>query len=559
MSKQVKDAMAGVEEERIRVEAIKDSKLNPRKEWDNEQMHELMDSIRTKGLLQAIMVRKTKEKGAYEVVCGSRRLEAHRKLKIEYVSARVVEMDDEQAREVAVVENLQRADLAPMDEAEAFDALLKPKKVRNGNGPVSAVMVIPSISDISKNTGKSVAYIARRLKLLELPAKVRKALSSGEIDVEVAMTIARLPDQDAMIRGFDEVVDGYRQMETKEAIKHLTEAFTTPLSNAPFDTTDADLVSKAGACTVCPHRSGNQAGLFSDLTKNVCTKPSCFSKKKKAHFDAMAKSAKEKGMEVIKGNEAYSALHGYSQSYVKLAEKCQEDPKHRTFAQLLGKSASDLAPVMAVDAANNRSQKVVSKSEVVKLLKDKGFSWAKKELVAKPRDPAKEARAERLRDLRDAEFSLLAFQAVAKKMLSGDGPNLAITRFLRMIASEVVVKWNGAVAQMVALAVYGETAVKKVKGSFAEQDLTDMVANGNGSEAMAVLSCYHLQDKMDDNEKKEVGIILGIAGTERAELDEKAGKAAVLILERLEEAEKTAGEIIKAEEQDGEDEGGNDV
>jgi len=145
------------------------------------QLDELMDSIKKTGLLQAILIRSVGD--SYEVVAGNRRLEAFRRLKIRKIPCHVVEMDDREAYEVSLVENLQRQTLNPMEEAESFKRYVD----EYGYG---------GISELAKRIGKSQEYVTRRIQLLDLPREVREGLMRRRISSSIAQELIAMRHDD---------------------------------------------------------------------------------------------------------------------------------------------------------------------------------------------------------------------------------------------------------------------------------------------------------------------------------------------------------------------------
>src|SRR5487761_800295 len=146
--------------------SIRRSKFVIRQEMRN--IEELAQSIREKGLLSPIIVRVTDERSTYELVAGSRRLEAVRTLGMGSIQGFVTELDDRSVFEVLIAENVQRETLTPLEEARAFYAYVGPKE-RN-------CLSYGRISDLAKRIGKSQEYVSTRLSLLRLPEKLLQDL-----------------------------------------------------------------------------------------------------------------------------------------------------------------------------------------------------------------------------------------------------------------------------------------------------------------------------------------------------------------------------------------------
>lgn len=141
----------------------------------------LMNSIRERGLLQPITVRV--RDGFYEIVIGNRRYEACKLIGFRKILCNIVELDDKQAFETSLTENMQRKELSPIDEARAFREYAN----RYGRG---------SISELARRIGRSVAYVDKRTRLLSLPAEILDMISATEISVSAAEELLPLKKQE---------------------------------------------------------------------------------------------------------------------------------------------------------------------------------------------------------------------------------------------------------------------------------------------------------------------------------------------------------------------------
>jgi ParB family chromosome partitioning protein len=160
----------------IEIEKIKPNPFQPRREFDYQKLNSLADSIRQYGLLQPVTVtriEKVKEDGGlfaeYELIAGERRLRASKIAGLFQIPAiiRSEEDDDGLKLELAIIENLQREDLNPIDRAKAFEQLIKEFNLRH--------------VDVAKKVGKSRVYVTNTLRLLELPEEMMQAVADGRI------------------------------------------------------------------------------------------------------------------------------------------------------------------------------------------------------------------------------------------------------------------------------------------------------------------------------------------------------------------------------------------
>lgn len=338
-----------------------------RAHFDKTKLEELAESIKGVGVLQPIVVRPSPfrevEEELFEVVAGERRVEASKLAGLQEILASIRELDDHQVAKIQLIENLQREDVHPIAEAEGYDELLKKHSY--------------TIEQLAAEVGKSKAYVYARIKLLALDHTCRLAFYRGELNASTALLIARIPGPVQRQACIDITSPQYRDepMSYREAAEHIQRKFMLRLGDAPFPTGDAELLPKAGACGPCPKRTGNQPELFADIKgADVCIDPNCFKLKREAFAKAQIQEAKVSGQKVITGKEAKQiAPHGADSSlqggYVNLDAKCYDDPKYRTYRQLVGKAVK---PDLLQVPKSSDVIEVVQRSSITKILKEKG-------------------------------------------------------------------------------------------------------------------------------------------------------------------------------------------
>lgn len=166
--------------------AIADIRANPsqpRQHFAEAALDELADSIRSKGVLQAILVRPDPKKtGQYQIIAGERRWRAAKRAGLTHIPATIKDVDELELLEVGIIENVQRADLNAMEEAEAYGALMK----RFGRTQES----------LAESVGKSRAHIANTLRLLKLPDAVRELVREGALSAGHARAVLSSEDPD---------------------------------------------------------------------------------------------------------------------------------------------------------------------------------------------------------------------------------------------------------------------------------------------------------------------------------------------------------------------------
>ena len=333
----------------IAIALLYPSPTNPRKRFDEAKLNELAESIKTQGVLQPLLVRqistpsgwpfpsKEKELPRYEIVAGERRYRAAKLAGLAEVPCFVRDLTDVQVLHAQVIENLQRDDLHPLEEAEGYEKLIE----LHGS----------TADSLAGEIGKSKGYIYARLKLCALVTEARTAFFDGLLDASTALLIARIPVAKLQIQALKAITKKDWQdnvMSFRSARDLIQRDYMTDLDKAIFEIKDAALLAKAGACTDCTKRTGNQPELFDDVqSKDVCTDTVCFAMKKTAHILAIQKEAEAKGHAVITGDAAKKIMpygeHSVREGYARLDDECDFDEKGRSWKQVLGKKAFEPA------------------------------------------------------------------------------------------------------------------------------------------------------------------------------------------------------------------------
>ena len=176
----------------LRMSEIEPNKSQPRTVFDEENIKGLAESIKEHGLIQPIVVRPLPNGITYQIIAGERRWRACKLLKMEEVPVIIRETDELEAAQLAIVENVQRADLNPVEEAMAYRALMD--KYGMTQDRLAEVM------------GKSRPYIANLTRLLSLPEEALTALSNGEISVGHAKVLLSIEDKDSLIYALNTII-----------------------------------------------------------------------------------------------------------------------------------------------------------------------------------------------------------------------------------------------------------------------------------------------------------------------------------------------------------------
>jgi len=198
---------------------------------DLGDLDELMLSIDKVGLLQPIVIRPIADK--YEVVAGNRRFEACRRLRWIKIPCHIVELDDKEAFEISLVENVQRNMLNTIEEAKAFSRYVE----ENGWG---------SVSDLARRIGKNQVYVSKRLRLLKLPEDVQMAISENRISPSIGEEIMSLEEEGERIElGRRAIEEKLSRSEVREIVKrikneHDTVDYSSFVDSIPYTYSDLE-------------------------------------------------------------------------------------------------------------------------------------------------------------------------------------------------------------------------------------------------------------------------------------------------------------------------------
>jgi ParB/RepB/Spo0J family partition protein len=372
---------------------IEPSKTNPRKTFPKEKLDELAVSIRASGVIVPIAVRPhpTKNHGSFELVDGECRWRASQAAGCSTIPALVEDLEDEQVAERQLIGYAQRVDLSPIEQADGFRRLMEEFGY--------------DVERVASKTGRSPSTVQKHLQLCRLGTKGRELVAGERMSLGAAFVIARLESEKAQAEALKKLTSGYDFNERdgfiseRDAREHVERNFILKLAEAPFSTSDATLVAAAGACGPCPHRTGNQGELFSDIKgKDLCTKPSCFEAKCKADFDRKAELAKERGDKVMSKTEVrevFSPYGGmnYGSKYIELDADVSYDVRHKlkgsakTWRSALGKDC----PTITLAQHNGVGKELVLKADALAALK-KAEKFEKKTLSPKEKKQRAEDR-----------------------------------------------------------------------------------------------------------------------------------------------------------------------
>lgn len=212
-------------------------KFQPRSAFNEAALSELSDSIRKNGIMQPIIVRPLpKQAGKYEIVAGERRWRAAKMAALENVPVIIREIPDKQALELALVENIQRQDLTPLEESNGYQRLIEEFEYTQ--------------EELAATIGKSRSHIANLLRLLSLPESVKTMLDKGELTMGHARALIGVPNAEELARDIVKKGLNVRQAEQYSRDAQGQEKKSVPRANSPVRTSvqpsgnkDADILA----------------------------------------------------------------------------------------------------------------------------------------------------------------------------------------------------------------------------------------------------------------------------------------------------------------------------
>jgi len=211
---------------RVPVEFLRPNPRNPRRRFDDTELDELSASIRAKGILQPILVRSVPGAAdAYEIIAGERRWRAAQRAGLHDVPVLLLEIGDKEALEIAIIENVQRADLNPLEEAMGYESLIE---------QFSYAQV-----DLAKIVGKSRSHIANTLRLMKLPESVKRYLAEGKLTAGHARALLGSDNPEALAKAIIEKGLNVRDVEALAGAE--AESRGKPAKRRPRGSKSADV------------------------------------------------------------------------------------------------------------------------------------------------------------------------------------------------------------------------------------------------------------------------------------------------------------------------------
>jgi len=230
---------------RVPIEFLKPNPKNPRHNFAAADLDELTASIRERGIIQPVIVRSIKgSKDSYEIVAGERRWRAAQRAGLHDIPIVALEVSDSEALELAIIENVQRADLNPLEEAGGYQALADEYR--------------RSHEDIAKIVGKSRSHVSNTLRLLKLPETVRAYIRDGKISAGAARTLIGQPNPEALAQEIVERGLNVRQVEALAKDHGITSGKAPKkrvVKNADTLAVERRLTDALGLTVTIEHRS----------------------------------------------------------------------------------------------------------------------------------------------------------------------------------------------------------------------------------------------------------------------------------------------------------------
>lgn len=264
-------ASADLPEQQIALDSIVPNDFNPRRNFSEQSLRELADNMTRVGLIHAVTLRPRSDgQEGYSLVCGERRFRAARLAGWETIRAKICPMSDAEAEDFAIAENLQREDITPFEQGQAFKRLIDTRRY--------------DVGTLALHFGRTRDFVLSRIRLLDLIPEVIELLNSEEINISQALELCRYEKEIQR-----EVYDGYfkmgldchwRHLRAKELRSRLAGMYLSQLDSYRFDKTE---------CMSCASNRANQV-LFADCGDcNVCQNRACMKRKNTEYLIAEAK------------------------------------------------------------------------------------------------------------------------------------------------------------------------------------------------------------------------------------------------------------------------------
>ena len=210
------------------IEMVRSNRLNPRKVFNDIELQDLANSISEKGILQPIVVRPSKDNEGYEIVAGERRWRAAQLAALHKVPALIRELSDQEVLEIAIIENVQRADLNPVEEAMGYHQLIEQFEYTQ--------------QQLAESIGKSRSHIANTIRLMTLPKSVLEALQDGKLTAGHARALIATVDPQALAQKI--IALGLSVRQAEQMAKNAANPNSTTVTKKTTDDSNITAVEK---------------------------------------------------------------------------------------------------------------------------------------------------------------------------------------------------------------------------------------------------------------------------------------------------------------------------
>lgn len=427
-----------VRHEDVALDRIRECPTNPRRTFHQASLEELAETIKLVGVMQEILLRPMWAGDVmthYEIVFGHRRYRASILAGVPTIPAMIRELTDAQSARLQAIENLQREDLDPIEEAQGYADLVK----------------TPGLNalDIGTEIGKSRTYVYNQIKLLKLCEIGKRLVRCKVLKTELAIEVARLTTEDLQIEALRWICnhadislqasetweaappEHYRIMSYREGRNMIEQRFRRHLKDAIFGRSIMFLVPDRPDCNSCEERAGNIPELKATGDRaDICTNPGCFEIKTQAHLAQVGADAAQLGGKVIDAVDAKGIVSMWDDTLDDNAEYVDLDDDNNwrvdietdTVRQALGKK---LKPADVVRIVHPKSGKVIEAVHMDLLIKHglasadtEDENEASEEGLSPAEKKAREAQAKADREaaLRESSIDIIQRELVFKLM-----------------------------------------------------------------------------------------------------------------------------------------------
>ena len=238
----------------LAIDQLRESPTNPRRSFDQDKLQELAHSVKAQGILVPLIVRNLAAE-QFEVIAGARRFRAAQAAELFAVPVQIVDLTDDEALMLQLVENAQREDVHPLEEAFAYRALLNISQPKY------------DVASIALKVSKSVGHVYGRLRYVDLIESAAQAFLENRLTAGHALLIARLPrsQQAAALGAAFRSIWGSTEKQlvpVRELAQWIRQNLMLQLGDATFDRQDETLLPEAGSCIHCEKRTGSNTALF---------------------------------------------------------------------------------------------------------------------------------------------------------------------------------------------------------------------------------------------------------------------------------------------------------